>query len=412
MSLRKHIFFSRANLFPLFFFALVYILEWDENSVFDVTAMSERRSVFILFIGLMLCISLWRISLQELHTEYTSYDAVEPFSTIFNDTKPNTTSMNTAAVQKPIAPLKQLAKLDANILIDLNDFDYLINQPCVCDCGLTAAEPASAIDNEVIGEPPIVLILVHSAPYNRHKRNTIRRTWGKRTARMRIFFLLGAVNTTTMQAQLMQESNMFHDIIQGNFFDTYRNMTYKHTMALKWFVYNCPKLKYLLKTDDDVFVNTPAVLEFLKAGIGDEQNVLFCYQVNGARIKRTYRSKWRVSTKEFPGWYYPPYCPGFSIIYSNDVVWRLYQRAQHSPYFWIDDVHVTGSLAQHTNVSITPFGKYYMNRTRLDALIDGQFQLNDMKPVFLFTEPNLSAKKIYQLWNIVTSTSSEENMYR
>lgn len=391
--------------FLFFLFYLHEFAEWDEKCVFDVTAMSERRSVFILFIGLMLCISLWRISLQELHTEYTSYDAIEPLNIIYNDTKTNTTSMNTT-VQKPIAPLKQLAKTDANVLIDLNNFDYLINQPA---CHYESSENNN--NNNKNDPPPIALILVHSAPQNRHKRNTIRQTWGKPDARMRIYFLLGAVNTTTMQTQLMEESNMFHDIIQGNFFDTYRNMTYKHTMALKWFVYNCPKLKYLLKTDDDVFVNMPAVFEFLKTGISDDQSLLFCYQVSGARIKRTYRSKWRVSTKEFPGWYYPNYCPGFSIIYSNDVVWRLYQKAQECPYFWIDDVHITGSLAQHVNVSITTFGKYYMNKTRLNALIDGQFQLNDMKPVFLFTEPNLSARKIRQLWEIV-KTSSDENIYR
>lgn len=374
--------------------------------------MSERRSVFILFIGLMLCISLWRISLQELHTEYTSYDAMEPpLNLIYNDTKTNTTSMNTAA-QKPNAPLnKQLAKTDANVLIDLNNFDYLINQPACHYESSATNDGNSNNNNNQHNEPPIALILVHSAPQNRHKRNTIRQTWGKADARMRIYFLLGAVNTTSMQQQLLHESNMFQDIIQGNFFDTYRNMTYKHTMALKWFVYNCPKLKYLLKTDDDVFVNTPAVFEFLKSGISDDQSLLFCYQVSGARIKRTYRSKWRVSTKEFPGWYYPPYCPGFVIVYSNDVVWRLYQKAQQWPYFWIDDVHITGTLAQHINVSITTFGKYYMNKTRLNALIDGQLQLNDMKPVFLFTEPNLSAAKIHQLWEIV-KTSSDENEYR
>lgn len=360
--------------------------------MFDVIAMSERRSVFILFIGLMLCISLWRISLQELHTEYGSYDVMDTMNSITNDTMP----LNTAPM--PTVALQQLIASDANILIDLNNFDYLINQ-AACD------DNPSYIEVTGMDKPSLIAaILVHSAPKNRHKRDVIRKTWGQQDARVRTFFLLGAVNTTSMQKQLETENNQFNDIIQGNFLDTYRNMTYKHTMALKWFVYNCPKLKYLLKTDDDVFVNTPAVFDFLETGIIDDRNLLFCYRVEDARVKRTYRSKWRVSTKEFPARYYPPYCPGFSIIYSNDVVWRLYKEAQRRQYFWIDDVHITGSIAQNANINITTFGKYFMNETDLHDLIDGKLLLDDMETIFLFTQPNLPEKHIRDLWEIVTKS--------
>lgn len=365
-------------------------------SVWYLIAMSERRSVFILFIGLMLCISLWRISLQEIHTEYTPYDAIESMNYMNNSSRSNTTApMNPA--QMPTASLDLLTKNDENVLIDLKHFDYIINQ--------VSCDESNVIAGDSIRRP-IALILVHSAPQNWNKRNIVRETWGRKNPRARIYFLLGAVNSTLLQVRLKQENNLYQDLIQGNFFDIYRNMTYKHTMALKWFVYNCPKLKYLIKTDDDVFVNTPAVLDFLEADTRNERNFLFCYRIEDARIKRTYRSKWRVSTKEFPGWYYPPYCPGFTIIYSNDVVWRLYREAQRTPYFWIDDVHITGSLAQHLNLNITAFGKYYMNDSVLNSLIDGRTLLTDMHPMFLFTEPNLREKQIRQLWNII------ENAYR
>lgn len=260
--------------------------------MFDaIIAMSERRSIFMLFIGLMLCISLWRISLQEMRTEYNM--SYESLNSLKNDTRSNTTS--SSAMHISTVPFEQSSKNDANTLIDLKNFEYLINQ-AACDDFLWRNDINS------IDKPPIVLILVHSAPRNWHKRNVIRETWGQKDSRARIFFLLGAVKSSSMQTRLKQENNMFQDIIQGNFYDAYRNMTYKHTMALKWFVYNCPKLKYLIKTDDDVFVNTPAVYDLLEAGFNDERNLIFCYRIEEARIKRTYRSKWRVSTKEFPGW--------------------------------------------------------------------------------------------------------------
>lgn len=286
-------------------------------------------------------------------------------------------------------------KNDANTLIDLIDFEYLINQAACDDSNLNSDKPAN------------VLILIHSAARNWHKRKVIRETWGQPDSRARIFFLLGAVKSSYKQKQLKDENDAFHDIIQGNFFDAYRNMTYKHTMALKWFVYNCPTLKYLIKTDDDVFINTPALYKWLHTGLNDVRNLLFCYKVEEARVKRTYRSKWRVSTKEFASRYYPPYCPGFSIIYSNDVVHRLYQEAQQTPYFWIDDVHITGTLAQHANVSITTFSHYYMNEKMLIDLVDGKISLSEMDPVFLFTEPNLKEIQIRDLWRIVNKQPIE-----
>lgn len=360
--------------------------------------MSERRSVFIIFVGLTLCISLWRISLQEIHSEYTPYDAIESTTYLLNNSRSNLTSLNLA--QNPTESLDLLPKFDENVLIDLKNFDYIINQ-AGCD-DFNSDDDLNTIDNKKL----LALILVHSAPKNWNKRNIIRETWGRKDPRARVLFLLGAVNSTMLQMRLKQENNLFQDIIQGNFYDVYKHMTYKHTMALKWFVYNCPKLKYLIKTDDDVFVNTPAVYDLFESNNSIERNFLFCYRIEEARIKRTYRSKWRVSTKEFPGWYYPIYCPGFSIIYSNDVVWRLYREAQRTTYFWIDDVHITGTLAQRLNLNITAFGKYYMDATTLNDLIDGRTLLTDISPMFLFTEPNLAEKRIRKLWSIV------DNAYR
>lgn len=362
--------------------------------------MSERRSVLILCIGLTLCLSIWRISQQDtsIQTDYTLYEPLEVYAngeeishSKNNDSK-IASSVRTTIVTS--THYDQPTKNDANTLIDLDNFEYLIEK--------SACDDNSNNSNSNV-ESPIVLILIHSAPGNWQKRNVIRETWGQHDARARRYFLLGAVNSTSLQSQLNQENHVFNDIIQGNFMDAYRNMTYKHIMALKWFVYNCSKWKYLLKTDDDVFVNAPAVYDFLQMNATHQTtNYLFCIKTAGARVKRSYRSKWRVSTKEFPGRYYPPYCPGFSILYSRDVVFRLYREAQQLPYFWIDDVHVTGTLAQHINLNITEVGKYYMNSDKRDNIFNGRMHLNEIEPMFLFTEPDLIEDQIRQLWTVTS----------
>jgi hypothetical protein len=169
-------------------------------------------------------------------------------------------------------------------------------------------------------------------------------------------------------------------------------------MGLKYFSYFCPDAKYVLKTDDDVFVNTPFIYELLD-NTSTLQNLLFCCEIVGARVKRTFRSKWRVSPKEYSDKFYPNHCPGFSILYSADVVHKLYHTAQTLHYFWIDDVFITGTVAQKANISITPTGNYYLNNKKKKHILDGHFNASNLH--FFFTEPNLKEDEIRQLWNVV-----------
>lgn len=340
-------------------------------------------------IGLTLCISIWRISTLEpaIVTDYSPYINAPSASQfqMLNDT--STTSGNTIAYPSPIS-LDELPASDFNALIDLDKFTFLMNQDA-CNA---------------MTEQPLILILIHSAPNNWHKRNVIRETWGREDSRARLLFLLGAVGSPSLQHKLEQENNLFQDMVQGSFEDAYRNMTYKHVMALKWFSYFCPEAKFLLKTDDDVFVNTPTFFEFFEKGVVDRHNLILCSKIENARVSRSYRSKWRVSTKEYAARFYPAYCPGFSIVYSADTVFRLYKEAQRTPYFWIDDVHVTGSLAQASNLTITPLGDLYLNREQKDDVINGNQSASSS--LFLFTSPNLTEKEIRALWKRVNGNSS------
>ena len=62
---------------------------------------------------------------------------------------------------------------------------------------------------------------------------------------------------------LDSENDRHHDLLQGSFKDTYRNLTYKHVMILKWALYYCPGVRYVLKSDDHILVNTPVLLRTL-----------------------------------------------------------------------------------------------------------------------------------------------------
>ncbi|NXR67146.1 B3G5B glucosaminyltransferase, partial [Rhadina sibilatrix] len=67
------------------------------------------------------------------------------------------------------------------------------------------------------------------------------------------------------QRELLAESRQHGDILQGDFGDTYANLTLKTLLLLRWARACCGGAPFLLKADDDVFVNVPAVATYLAA---------------------------------------------------------------------------------------------------------------------------------------------------
>ncbi|EDW58245.1 beta-1,3-galactosyltransferase brn [Drosophila virilis] len=313
-------------------------------------------------------------------------------------------SASASSPSSPPAPATQLSS-DASQLIDLHHFAYLMAQPA-CESHIQA------------------LILVHTAPWNAEKRSLIRETWGGSSMTsapmpLRVVFLLGAVSQADQQLQLALElENARHaDMVQGNFQDAYRNMTYKHVMAFKWFNSSCSHAQLLIKVDDDVYVNTPLLIQLLSTTnrtsssslrglLQQPHDLLFCRPELRSRVKRSYRSKWRVSFREFADDYYPPYCPGFAIVYSPDVVQRLYQAAQHAGYFWVDDVHITGVLAQQTNTTITTLKPYVLYESACERLLSGRSDPNQLQ--FLFTGHSISPEQIRRLWQLHVSQNGTQ----
>ncbi|NWI16272.1 B3GT2 galactosyltransferase, partial [Crypturellus soui] len=62
-----------------------------------------------------------------------------------------------------------------------------------------------------------------------------------------------------LQRLLREESARYGDLLQQDFLDTYNNLTLKTLMGLEWVAKYCPGAAYVLKADQDVFLN-PAYL--------------------------------------------------------------------------------------------------------------------------------------------------------
>ena len=112
-----------------------------------------------------------------------------------------------------------------------------------------------------------LLAYVHSAPEHYVKRLLLRQTWAKPLLYdrdIRLAFFVGRRSADSFVEQAVRlEATQFKDIIQADFEDSYRNLTVKAMSALAWISRYCDRTRYVLKTDDDAFVNMRALLRHL-----------------------------------------------------------------------------------------------------------------------------------------------------
>ncbi|XP_055925275.1 beta-1,3-galactosyltransferase 5-like [Argiope bruennichi] len=227
------------------------------------------------------------------------------------------------------------------------------------------------INNDICKADPFLLILVHTAVDHFEHRNVIRNTWKNPRLELpttKVAFLLGT--TDKYQGEIEKENELHKDIVQGDFLDSYRNLTYKHVMGLTWAATYCNRTKYIMKMDDDIFTDIYQLMDYITNRIKnlDLRNNIACYFQTGMPVVRDPVSKWFVSKEEFVSDTFDDYCSGWAYLTTTHVAQRLCEAVKKLPYFWVDDVHLTGTAAKLANV-----GQIRMNHLfalESDGLID------------------------------------------
>ena len=82
-------------------------------------------------------------------------------------------------------------------------------------------------------------------------------------------------------------------------------------MLLKWFEKNCHQTQYVMKSDDDMYINLPKLNDLVKAN-QDPYLLVGHLLRNGAPIRES-RHKWYVPYHVFPESHYPLYLAGILI---------------------------------------------------------------------------------------------------
>ncbi|XP_026543299.1 beta-1,3-galactosyltransferase 4-like [Notechis scutatus] len=200
---------------------------------------------------------------------------------------------------------------------------------------------------------PWLLVLVASATGHAARRAVVRRSWGSvRVAgghSMHTVFILGQPGDVAQQAALEREAAEHGDLLQACFADTYANLTLKTLAMLGWATTRCPTARFLLKADDDVFLNLPALARHLERLAGPPAAYLGQVYSHVAPIRNPH-SRHYVPTSLYPEPAFLPYCSGTAYILSAPAAAAVLGAARQLPLLPVEDVFVA-MCAHHAGIA-------------------------------------------------------------
>lgn len=237
------------------------------------------------------------------------------------------------------------------------DYPLLINQPGTC----------MKNDSDFDLDSPMLLMAIKSQVGNFENRQAIRETWGrsglvrgesnKKGGLVRTVFLLARQDSSTgphpdLKNLLELENQKYGDILQWDFRDTFFNLTLKDLVFWRWLQQHCPTAMFVFKGDDDVFVRTGVLLDYLHKQL-EEHNLWRAYTnntdmdlnlfvgdvINNAMPNREPSTKYYIPESFYKGGY-PPYAGGGGVVYSSSLAFRLKEVSERVRLFPIDDVYL------------------------------------------------------------------------
>lgn len=229
-------------------------------------------------------------------------------------------------------------------------FRYVLNNELLC----------SNINDDMLA-----VIIVTSYFANVETRNSMRRAFSTKDLmkiKVRRVFLLGiAPNDKYMkQSAIESESRKFGDIIQGNFTEAYRNLTYKHVMGLKWATTFCSNSKYIIKMDDDIVVNMYKLEQILEPlNKINYKKFIAGYVLRNMLPIREPDNKWYVTNDEYPFNHYPSFVSGWFYITNYESAKKIIFQSNNEKYFWIDDLFITGIIASKLKVILYDISQHF-----------------------------------------------------
>ncbi len=265
-------------------------------------------------------------------------------------------------------------------------------------------DPGEQLCGRNKGENIFIMSFNPSAATNFDKRQAIRSTWTnkfyKENHQFKIVFIVGLSSDHTINTRVQLESYMYGDILQGNFVDTYKNLTYKTILGIKWMSEYCDNAKFILKIDDDMVVNTKSLSDYF-LNLTENNTVRVNNSIYGL-CKQTYpqrdkKSKWYTPISEYSDDIYPTYCIGSAYIFTSDLMKPMYNLTRYIKPFFLEDVYV-GMLAKELNTNFNQIWQYWFHNPKKAI----NYTVITPSECFHFVLVS-NLEKYYMVWNLITA---------
>ena len=167
-----------------------------------------------------------------------------------------------------------------------------------------------------------------------------------------IVFLLGKSGTDKINVAIKQEAKSFDDIVQGNYQDTYRNLTLKALNGMEYRKSHCNQPDYILAIDDDTYVDLLNFKAHL-ARLESKTNFIECSERTVVNGKVWRQGQWAVSLETYPNAKYPTYCNGPCYLMPKSTSSQLYDQATNTLHdLQADDALITGIYRAKAKISL------------------------------------------------------------
>jgi len=234
------------------------------------------------------------------------------------------------------------------------------------------------LGQSVLGqEERFVVILIISAPFNRIQRLAIRQTWlsiladnsvalgrpnirdmkdptnSPNTLLIQYFFVCGHSHPR-VESAVANETEVYGDILRLKYTEKYSLLVNKTLTSLKFA--SIMNVKFVVKIDDDVYLDVPRMVWFLKTASLPER--LYAGSlIHRGKIIRRKQHKWYVSYQDYNETaVFPVYCNGPFYILSKSVVLELLAASKYTRTFPLEDAYL-GVLAKKLGIVPTNLPK-------------------------------------------------------
>ncbi|KAL7752136.1 hypothetical protein RI367_002179 [Sorochytrium milnesiophthora] len=207
---------------------------------------------------------------------------------------------------------------------------------------LEAVGPHDSRSAVVPSAAPVVMLIAIPTSANKEEatyRQVIRSTWGavltansKSPAthplfkQVRLLFFIGTGGlSSSARTQLEEEQAQNDDLVLLDIDESYRDLSRKMVVIYSWIASQMPKrypeLKWILKTDTDVWINVRNILTFFDQYKPVRTFIGYRYLDN----IRLLQGKW--ANPQYSSRYYPQYMAGAGYIVSADIVEWVQQQS-------------------------------------------------------------------------------------